>query len=76
MGEPFDQASLVHELDTTTAFARIEQLFFRCTLSPTYPTSIRLFEISFFAFGIGIVGRVVHEVREGSRPGGWAKTVS
>lgn len=51
----------MNELDATTTFARIEQLFVWSGLPAANATGIRFFKVSFFA-SIGIVGRVVHEV--------------
>lgn len=64
VGQPLDQASLVDELDTPTAFARIEKLLVLCPLPATYPASIWILEVPPLSFGVGIVGGVIHQVRK------------
>lgn len=69
MGQPFDQAILVNELDATTAFARVEQRLFLGTLATTYPAGVLVFH----ALLLAIEGRIIHNVRLANWLVRWAR---
>lgn len=60
MREPLHQAVLVDELDASTAFAGVEELFCLGCLPSTYSAELNL--IAAILAGVGVISGIVHDI--------------